>query len=228
MKAKTAAKTAKPSSLPTRSGQAPPTLEQFSAYQSAWEYFNKSLFDGTLRPCLLNFSRKSDKCLGFFAAERWSRDGNGDGKANVTHEISLNPDVIKRDIKDTMSTLVHEMVHQWQYDFAKAPRKGYHNKEWADRMESIGLMPSSTAADGGKRTGAKVSHWIIPGGQFENAYEKMPKEFLIPWSSSATLQKVNKSKNKIKYECSCGVNVWGKPELNILCGECDEKFTEQD
>jgi hypothetical protein len=36
-------------------------------------------------------------------------------------------------------------------------------------MEAIGLMPSSTGALGGKRTGDRVSHWIVPGGPFDLA-----------------------------------------------------------
>jgi hypothetical protein len=32
-------------------------------------------------------------------------------------------------------------------------------------------------------------------------------------------------KNKITYECpDCQARVWGKPNLSIVCGECDSKF----
>ncbi|MDR0639968.1 MAG: SprT-like domain-containing protein [Spirochaetaceae bacterium] len=30
--------------------------------------------------------------------------------------------------------------------------------------------------------------------------------------------------SKSKYSCPCGNNVWGKPGLNIVCGECGEPF----
>ena len=66
-----------------------PTRGQFLAYTAAYDYFNRRLWDGKLPRCLLNFSRKS-KALGFFAAESWKRE------KNVTHEISLNPDVLER------------------------------------------------------------------------------------------------------------------------------------
>ena len=59
----------------------PPTLEQFSAYQAAWEFFNQFLFDATLKPCLLNLSRRS-KSMGFFVANKWQRE---DGQ--TVHEI---------------------------------------------------------------------------------------------------------------------------------------------
>lgn len=98
----------------------PPTTEQFTAYQKAWDYFNEKLFDGQLRPCLLNFSRKHHS-KGFFWANKWTKEG-------VTcHEISLNPDVLERPVEKTMSTLAHEMAHQWQQDHGHPSRNAYHN-----------------------------------------------------------------------------------------------------
>jgi hypothetical protein len=35
-----------------------------------------------------------------------------------------------------------------------------------------------------------------------------------------------KYNSKTKYSCPCGNNVWGKPGLNIMCGECGEAFGE--
>jgi predicted SprT family Zn-dependent metalloprotease len=35
-----------------------------------------------------------------------------------------------------------------------------------------------------------------------------------------------KKKNKIKYSCSCGNNVWGKADLRLICANCDEDYFE--
>ena len=67
-----------------------PTTEQWGAYQRAWGWFNDRLFGGELDPCILNFSRKSTRTLGFFAPDRWAKD-----EASVP-EISLNPDHLDR------------------------------------------------------------------------------------------------------------------------------------
>lgn len=40
-------------------------------------------------------------------------------------------------------------------------------------MESLGLMPSATAAPRGKRTGDRMSHYIIEGGPFARAFAEM-------------------------------------------------------
>ena len=78
-----------------------PTIEQSAAYQRAWAYFNEALFDGRLKPCLLNLSRHRGS-KGFFAAKRWQK---GD---EMIHEISLNPDLLRSPPGESLSTLVHE------------------------------------------------------------------------------------------------------------------------
>lgn len=32
------------------------------------------------------------------------------------------------------------------------------------------------------------------------------------------------TKNKCKYQCDCGTNIWGKPNLNVVCGDCSKTF----
>jgi hypothetical protein len=39
---------------------------------------------------------------------------------------------------------VHEMAHVWQHAHGKPSRNGYHNKEWAAKMDERGLIPSDT------------------------------------------------------------------------------------
>jgi predicted SprT family Zn-dependent metalloprotease len=95
-------------------------------------------------------------CWCRFAPERWKDAGN-----KTTHEISLNPAYLTRETqKDSASTLVHEMAHLWRHEQGNPPRGGYHDRQWADKMVELGLMPSSTAAPGGARTGYKMSHYI--------------------------------------------------------------------
>jgi SprT-like family len=195
-----------------------PTRGQFLAYTAAYDYFNKRLWDGKLPRCILNFSRKT-KYAGFFAPERWQRE------ANLTHEISLNPDVLERDSREIMSTLVHEMAHLWQQENGKPSRNGYHNAEWAAEMNRIGLKPVSCSGDPEKQTGQRMTHEIVEDGPFATAFEYLPREYLLPWLSGAGQggEKKPKSKNqdKAKFVCpQCGIMVWGKSGLDVLCGAC--------
>lgn len=207
----------------------PITVEQTESFQNMWNYNNDELFSGELSPCLLNFSRKM-KAYGFFAPDRWIQG------MIVRPEISINPAYLStRDPIEIVSTLVHEMVHQWQFEFGKPSRSGYHNKQWALKMEEVGLTPSMTGAPGGKKTGQRVSHFVTPGGAFEDAFFDMPKGFWFPWvcapedfgATGAKKRAAAKGKNKIKYVCGgCSTNVWGKGGLQIACVPCNDYFEE--
>lgn len=210
-------------------GAAPaPTAAQFDAFQRMYDYFNARLFGGALKPVILNFSRHANS-YGFFAPDRW------EAGEQVTHEISLNPSHLKaRDARAVVSTLVHEMAHCWQQEYGKPSRRGYHNEEWAAKMDEIGLVPSATAAPGGARTGYRVSHYIDEGGAFARAFEAMPREHLLPWLCwEPTGDGRGKAKprpvSKVKYTCpDCGANAWGKPGLALMCGDCREDMTSAD
>jgi SprT-like family len=199
-----------------------PTDAQFAAFQALYDYFNRVLFLGVLKPVLLNFSRKANT-LGFFAPLRWENSGE------TVHEISLNPAYLRhREPREVASTLVHEMAHAWQMQCGKPGRGGYHNEEWAAKMESLGLMPSSTAAPGGKRTGDRMSHYIIDGGPFARAFVEMPEEYLLPWLCWEGKEggKKPRAASKVKFTCpACGANAWGRPGLLLACGACGVGMT---
>lgn len=196
-----------------------PTKAQFNNYQGLYNYFNKKLFGDTLPNRILNFSRKNKRSMGHFSFERWE---NGSGVK--AHEININPMHLKQGDREMCQTLVHEMVHLWQYEFGTPSRAGYHNNEWADKMEEVGLMPSSTGEAGGKRTGQKMADYPIEGGMFLRIFSTMPERLLLPFKSFEETVKSGskpKAKSKIKYTCpSCDTNAWGKPNLKLICGGC--------
>ena len=129
-----------------------------------------------------------------------------------------------------MATLVHEMIHQWQEDHGHPPRRCYHNAEWADKMEAIGLMPVQhrrTRREAHRTTMLPLS---LDNGLFRKVFHDMPDEYLMPWRSGTVPEaeiRKKKRQNKIKYECpGCATAVWGKPELRIVCDECSIRFQE--
>jgi predicted SprT family Zn-dependent metalloprotease len=164
-----------------RTIQFPPTVEQFGAFQLAF-HFNEELFGEQLPTCILNLSRKRG-AGGFFAAERWKKEGA------VVHEISLNPDNLERPMEEVMATLVHEMVHLWQEEFGTPGRRNYHNVEWADRMEEVGLVPSQTGEPGGKRIGDSMTHYVDREGSFKKAFDTIPEHALMPWRTALRRRK---------------------------------------
>lgn len=261
-----------------------PTHVTYAELQHAYDHFNRRLFGGQLPVCLITLQREKRTC-GYFSSQRFA---NLDGQ--TTDEIAMNPAYFAVvPILEIMQTLVHEMTHLWQHHFGKPGRGRYHNEEWANKMESIGLMPSSTGQPGGKRTGDHMADYAIKGGLFLSACEKLlTGRFQISWydrfpapehiahgqglasmadglcSPAAAARPVTVSSslaemvrgavtknsesqnsggltgaldgiaalattpqnrsNRVKYSCSCAINVWGKPGLAIICGQCQERF----
>lgn len=243
-----------------------PTDETYYALQFAFNYFNDQLFGNQLPPCMITMQREK-RTFGYYSKSRWARQRTG----QHSDEIAMNPEYFAvRTIEETLSVLVHEMAHEWQFHFGKPGRRGYHNREWADKMEALGLMPSDTGRPGGKRTGERMSHYIIEGGAFDvkcgwllndgfrlawfdryparmktelpgDPDEPMPEDPddpdrprkpVLPGIEQGDdtdalgivlppAEPVDRS-NRVKYVCSgCQAAVWGKPKLNLICGDCD-------
>lgn len=154
-----------------------PTQQAYGELQQAYDFYNERLFENALPPCLITFQRQK-RTYGFFTRARF---GTRDGR--TTDEIAMNPEYFATvPLVEVLQTLVHEMAHLWQDHFGKPPRKCYHNKEWASKMETVGLMPSDTGREGGNRVGQHMADYVIAGGRFEAETKKLLDEgFLITW-----------------------------------------------
>jgi predicted SprT family Zn-dependent metalloprotease len=155
-----------------------PTEELYSALQSAYDHFNERLFARKL-PLILFTTQRQHGMMGYFSPNRWASS-----KGKNCHEIAINPLYVGRaTLIELMQTLVHEMAHCWQYCHGKPSKRSYHNREWSDKMISIGLMPSSTGKPGGKLVGQNMSDYPAPKGRFINECINLlnEKKFNLPW-----------------------------------------------
>jgi hypothetical protein len=217
-------------------------LEQYVTFETAYRWLNCEFFGGSLPGAILTWQRHAG-AYGFFSPTRYTSKNTGE-RSGFADEIGMNPDQFARPDIEIFATLLHEMCHQWQVCFGKPSRGGYHNSEWADKMEECGLTPSDTGQPGGKRTGQHMTHCITPGGRFEAAYAE--KQFKINWvSNPVTLEPValpgNPGTNitrtpprkapisKQKFTCpTCGQNAWAKPSAHLICGDCNLPMVAQD
>lgn len=155
-----------------------PTQVAYAELQRAFDHFNVALFAGALSLPLFTLQREK-RTFGYHSQKRFVERGTGE----IVDEIAMNPAYFAiRTIPQTLSTLVHEMVHQWQFHFGKPGRGNYHNKEWAYKMEEVGLMPSKTGEPGGKRTGDGMTHYILKGGAFERTCDQLlTRAYTLSW-----------------------------------------------
>lgn len=219
------------------------TSTEYAVFEKAYGFFNKELFDGELPGVLITLQRKSQN-VGMY--RRGSFKDRADQSQEID-EIAINPDAyVNLPDVEVWQALVHEMCHQWQFHFGKPSRKSYHNKQWSQKMESIGLIPSSTGNPGGNKVGQTMFDYVDQEGAFRRCTQELRKLGVVvqlqsnneDGAVSRTVEdqqrdsqmrqaglKKNRS-NRSKYSCpSCSMNVWGKPGIHIICGDCQQVLT---
>ncbi|EBR7327633.1 sprT domain-containing protein [Salmonella enterica] len=263
------------------------TERAYAELQQAYDFYNQRLFDGQLPDCLITFQRGKNT-MGYFSRNRFVSPADG----TQIDEIALNPEYFPvYPLIEVMQTLVHEQCHMWQFHFGNPSRKGYHNAQWAAKMELVGLMPSSTGQPGGNKVGQSMNDYPIPGGRFmKETLELFRSGFALSWfdrfpvkveqpkdltpiieqwretlaqavqdhpvaGGQAGVERLltlalvpsvqshdeedggevagvvlqPKPKTRHKHVCpECGAAAWGKPGLNLLCGDCNIAFIDVD
>ncbi|MEL6467940.1 MAG: hypothetical protein AAFQ58_23500 [Pseudomonadota bacterium] len=220
-----------------------PSIQASAELQYAVNHLNGAFWNGKVPNPILTYTNKAN-CLGYFVPDKFQRS---DGL--VVSVIALNSAYLAvRPLELSLSTLAHELVHAWRHYLGPLNRKGskgksgYHDSVWANEMERIGLMPTSTGLSGGKRTGYRVTHFIIKDGLFDlSCQELLDSGFRISWADR--IVRTNSSeggdgtngvdpgnaranarkRDRIKFTCSnvkCGLNAWAKPTALLICGHC--------
>lgn len=222
-----------------------PTQKFYGLFQYVFDYYNAALFDNAIKDCLIVITRRKH-VMGHYSHKRWFNINDQE-----TDELAINPSqFIREPLIEICQTVVHEMCHGWQYHYGNPSRAGYHNKEWSEKMQEIGLMPSSTGGVGGRTVGQQMGDYPIPEGRFlgttkelmnsevfAGLYLEVNPEIikllndhqpLFDQIKDLTLIQAEgkpRGRKKSKYACSC-CKVWGKPGLSLWCKDCSEDMEE--
>ena len=166
-------------------------------------------------PCLVTLQRRAN-ALGYFAHDRFEhRD-----EREPTDEIALNPKhIIERPPEDTLRRWCTRWCTSGSTGSASRAAAGTTTPNGPTMMQEIGLEPSSTGAPGGKRTGDRVSHYIVAGGPFDLACQAfLAKNPGLLWGDRPVEPK--SGGKRAKYVCpEDGIAMWGRPGVQLLCGE---------
>ena len=112
--------------------------------QSIWREFNGQYFDGALPSIAIIWSRRLTSSVGLFVSRRGPRsrlDRHGH-RPPTTREIRLSLPLLQQVVQrseygeqEIVSTLAHEMIHQWQYDILK--RRPNHGLDFLRKMTEM-------------------------------------------------------------------------------------------
>jgi hypothetical protein len=229
-----------PTGLETHQSQ---TAASYREVEMTYDHFNEQLFGGKLPRCVFTFQRQANT-MAYFVVERFALGSSVESRV----EIVINPEYFAVvPIVQAAMALVHEAAHIWQWRFGNPSRRGYHNRQWAQKMEEIGLMPSDTGRAGGRKVGQKIGAYPLVGGRFLAACDALATEdFRAAWLARFSvdgppgrlgstnryppahpvfqLRRPNRARTKFTCE-ECQANAWGKPTLRIVCILCDRLMT---
>jgi len=150
--------------------------KDYITLDKAYQILNQKLFKHKLPKCNLLFCWGNTNTGAAFSPHHF---GTNYFKNDLdTIKMNLNLLYIKS-IEEILSYLVHEMVHLWQHHFGKSKTKYElsHDYEWANKMESIGLIPSDTGQEGGRKTGNKMNNYIDKTGKFYKVAKAIIKKY---------------------------------------------------
>jgi hypothetical protein len=203
-------------------------------------HFNDHCFDRRLdlSKVLIDHAA-TGRTFGHFAPHRFSPL---EGEGPRVHQISLNPARIKAiansssdalndsttaDLRELCKTLVHELAHACDHEHGKPGKAGYHSRSWGNVMKYAGLHPSSTGEPGGDEVGYSMLEYVIPGGRFEQAFNRLLQERPVIWRDvrRQVLAQVGEPKppKRLKFICpSCGFNAYAAPSAKgrLACIPC--------
>jgi hypothetical protein len=157
--------------------------------EKAYAFFKRKLFKKKQFNCLIRTETKVKNPTGFSGDGYFKARNNLSVDGDEAHTISLNPNhFLRKTTREILASLVHQMVHAalWEDQNRAGERETkptYHSKDWAMKMEKIGLIPSSTGKEGGKKTGQVMSQYEKPGGLFAKACQELfDSGFNITWA----------------------------------------------
>jgi len=122
--------------------QSPPVTSQHLTQM--WSQLNGRYFAGRLPPIDLVWSRRLTSSVGLFVSRRGPRprlDRSGlrpPTRREIRLSLPLLQQVVQRSEygeQEILSTLAHEMIHQWQYDILK--RRPNHGPDFLRKMTEM-------------------------------------------------------------------------------------------
>ncbi len=207
---------------PTRNREAEPindVLKEHSCAAEDWDYrdivsllhqwaerFNAKFDLGLQTPAIALHHLRACR----LGAYRYGRNQLG-----LKHEITLNARYLGRPLPDQLSTLLHELLHEWQHLYGKAGRHNYHNRQFQNKALLYGLEVDHRGYTS-VRPGRFTELLASSGVDLESLH--------TPGDHPVSARLVGHGHSKMqKYRCCC-TTVRCATELSAHCDKCGARF----
>ncbi len=118
---------------PSLTETAPVTLEQLHAH---WSDLNARYFGGALPSIEIVWSARLTSSAGMFVSHAGPRSREDGREGRARRLIRLSTPLLQHlSERELLSTLAHEMIHQWQFDVRK--RRPNHGQDFLDKMDAM-------------------------------------------------------------------------------------------
>lgn len=210
-------------------------MKELTSYNRAAGYLNKifdllnnRFFEGALsRPTIT--IQSTPRAFGHFSL----REDTWISKLGGTHEINIGAGTLARPIEDITATLLHEMVHYYNYtkgikDCSRS--NTYHNKRFKEAAEAHGLSVKHSERYGWTETEPteELLDFVIENGLTDillNRNEQPSFHITGTGTHSGTMTGTagGRKSSTRKYVCPCcGMSVRATKAVNIACLDCNE------
>lgn len=152
-----------------------------------------------------------------------------------SYELNISADYLNRPIENVVASLLHEMAHLYNMMNGIKDTSGYyHNKKFKKTAEEIAKLNIEQDTKYGwtitSPTEATLD-FIIEYG-LEDFLISRKSDLYISFGASdnngakpKTKRPKAKGSNSIKWICPCcGAIIRSTSEVNVICGDCNEKF----
>ena len=192
-----------------------------------FDLLNEEFFENALsRPTIT--IQSTPRAYGHFSL----REDTWVSKLGATHEINLGAGTLARPIESVTATLLHEMIHYYNYEqgIQDCSRSGtYHNKRFKEAAESRGLIVERSDKYGWSHTspGDALLDFVLEHGLTDILINRNEYTgFQIPGTgthSGVEEGPARKKSSTRKYLCPCcGMSVRATKTVRVKCMDCDE------
>ena len=212
-------------------------MKQLTSYNRVAGYLNKmfdllnaAFFESALsRPTIT--IQSTPRAYGHFSL----REDTWVSKLGGTHEINIGAGTLARPIEEVSATLLHEMVHYYNYQqgIQDCSRGGtYHNRKFKEAAEAHGLIVEHSDKYGWSHTEPSdelldfvLEHDLTDILINRNEYSGFQITGTGTHSGTPTGTATPKKSSSRKYACPCyGMSVRATKVVNIACMDCDEQL----